>query len=93
MLTTPELTPLAQVRSADDVRAVLAQAGAALATTPPPDRIMVYHQLGCAAFALGEVRPRALDAFTAMRDLALAQGDPARAAPPRPPDRNENSRL
>jgi tetratricopeptide (TPR) repeat protein len=80
MLTTPDLTPLAHVRSADDVRAVLAQAEAALATTPPSDRILVYHQLGCAAFALSDVRPGALDAFTAMRDLALAQGRTALAA-------------
>jgi tetratricopeptide (TPR) repeat protein len=46
-----------------------------LALAAEDARIMLYYRLGCLALAVGEVRTRALDAFSRMRDLAVERGD------------------
>jgi len=47
-----------------------------LTQAPEEAQGLLYYQLGCLALALGEVRTRALEAFTQMRELAVQQGEP-----------------
>jgi tetratricopeptide (TPR) repeat protein len=73
--TATDRTPTARGTAADR-RARMAALEHELTEAPEDARGLLYYRLGCLALALGEVRTRARDAFTRMRELAVQRSEP-----------------
>jgi tetratricopeptide (TPR) repeat protein len=61
--------------TADVQRVVIAIGNALMSATSPQERARLRHRLGYLALLVGDVRTKALEAFTMMRDGALAAHD------------------
>src|SRR5262245_8539859 len=80
---TGELAMTSPVMLSVDVRDWRAQVVAITAALPkanPREKARLLHRLGYAALALGDVRPKALEAFTLMQRTAAELGDDRLAA-------------